>query len=174
MRWSYYRGNETYNSFDEVYLSRQGMIRNRLLVRILLMLLAVPLLVNVNCSEQEDRKPAPTTTEPDQGKWAIFTSVRSVNGLLIKDNDLWCATTGGVVRLNTLDDTYLTYTTHDGLVSNNVNDVAKDDEGNLWFATSAGVSCYNGDSWETFTEEAGLIDNYVNAVFHDRQDNLWF
>ena len=45
--------------------------------------------------------------------------------------------------------TWLTYTAADGA---------------LWFATSGGVSRYDGTTWRSFTTADGLARNSVNAV----------
>jgi ligand-binding sensor domain-containing protein len=44
----------------------------------------------------------------------------------------------------------------------------------MWFATSDGISCYDGSTWITYTTANGLVSNYVNSAFKDRAGNLWF
>jgi ligand-binding sensor domain-containing protein len=69
---------------------------------------------------------------------------------------------------------WTTYTTADGLVSNHVNAIAIDAEGNKWFGTVRGVSKFDGTNWTTYTTSDGLIDSVVNAIAIDSQGNKWF
>ncbi len=65
------------------------------------------------------------------------------------------------------------YTTADGLVDDRVNDLAADDCGNLWIATYAGVSRFDGEGFENFTVAEGLPHNQVWCVCVDREGGLW-
>jgi len=74
-----------------------------------------------------------------------------------------------------------TFTTADGLASNNVTAICEDDEGNMWFGTDdrtgtdgMGVSRFDGVSWTTFTKADGLSSNFITAIVKDNGGNLWF
>jgi ligand-binding sensor domain-containing protein/serine phosphatase RsbU (regulator of sigma subunit) len=69
---------------------------------------------------------------------------------------------------------FVVFTTENGLGDNSVRAIAEDRNGNLWFATQAGASRYNGREFVNFTTEDGLPDNRVTAVAEDRHGNLWF
>jgi serine phosphatase RsbU (regulator of sigma subunit) len=62
----------------------------------------------------------------------------------------------------------------DGLPSVDVPAILEDREGSLWFGTSGGVSCYDGQSFVNFTTEDGLADNNVWSILEDREGYLWF
>jgi ligand-binding sensor domain-containing protein len=79
----------------------------------------------------------------DGKKWVSYTSIDGlasplINELLFINDKVWAATEGGVSYLD--GNTWVTYDSFDGLASNSVNSLAVDDEGNVWFATIAGVS----------------------------------
>ena len=62
------------------------------------------------------------------------------------------------------------YTTKDGLPSNTIYDIYHDEDGYIWFATSKGVSRYNGIKFENFTTTDGLPDNEVFQLREDADD----
>ena len=61
-----------------------------------------------------------------------------------------------------------------GLSDNFVFSIQQDRQGRLWFATSAGVSRYDGADFKTFTMSDGLVNNAVREIYEDRQGRLWF
>jgi ligand-binding sensor domain-containing protein len=88
--------------------------------------------------------------------------------------------------VKTLSQTWTTYTTADGLTSNNVTAIAIDSLCNKWFGTDGGgVSKFDGTNWTTYTAangtmpgiifgENGLISIPVNTIAIDTQGNKWF
>ncbi len=74
------------------------------------------------------------------------------------------------------------YTQKDGLLTNWVNEILEDKNGDIWFATGDGVSklvreTKGGVEIETitnYTEKEGLGGNTVYGVLEDRQGNIWF
>jgi ligand-binding sensor domain-containing protein len=63
-----------------------------------------------------------------------------------------------------------------GLVHNNVLDIAEDSHGNKWFVTSKGISVFDNLNWASYTTEntgTGIID-YAFSVAIDKQNNKWF
>ena len=74
-----------------------------------------------------------------------------------------------------MNGTWRTYTTADGLAGLKTEHIAEDSEGYLWIATvSSGVSRFDGDIFHTFTMQDGLCGNQVYAIHLDRQGRLWF
>ena len=79
-------------------------------------------------------------------------------------------------------ETFVRFTTEDGLAGNTVPSMLEDREGNLWFGTTAGVTRYDpsasregtGDAFVTFTTQDGLAGNAVRSMLEDREGNLWF
>jgi ligand-binding sensor domain-containing protein len=61
-----------------------------------------------------------------------------------------------------------------GLSDNFVFSIQQDRQGRLWFATSAGVSRYDGTEFKNFTITDGLVNNAVREIYEDRQGRLWF
>jgi len=73
-----------------------------------------------------------------EGKWTNYTSGNDLLALAVQGKYIWAATTVGVVRWDTETETYMRYTTADGLVSNYVLSIAVDKQGTLWFGVSGG------------------------------------
>lgn len=76
------------------------------------------------------------------------------------------------LRLQSLDTT-------DGLPSNTVRKIVQDEKGFMWFATTNGLSRYDGNSFMNFRttmaedEELWLLDNYINSLVNDFDGYLW-
>ncbi len=71
--------------------------------------------------------------------------------------------------------TWRSYTLADGLASLQVEHIAEDAEGFLWFATwDSGVSRYDGYEFHNFTRKDGLCGDQVMAIYADEQGRLWF
>ena len=71
--------------------------------------------------------------------------------------------------------TFTTYTTLDGLPSDNVRDLAVGPDGALWMATQAGVVRYNGVGFETHntTTHPGLASDDVQAIGVAANGEVW-
>ncbi len=61
-------------------------------------------------------------------------------------------------------ESFTTYTTKDGLVSNNLRAVYADRRGRIWFGTAKGVSCDDGTAFRNFTEKDGLTNNSIWGI----------
>lgn len=59
---------------------------------------------------------------------------------------------------------YYHYTTDDGLCNNDIFDIAKDKNGNIWLATDNGLSKFDGNSFENYFVKDGLADNSLTGV----------
>ncbi len=71
--------------------------------------------------------------------------------------------------------TWTSYSTTNGLISNDIKSVCADSQGNIWFGTVSGVSKYNGSSWTNYTSaNSGLAYDYVWKIIEDSQGNMWF
>jgi len=62
----------------------------------------------------------------------------------------------------------------DGLAGNQIYDIESDTTGCIWFATSGGVSCYDGRSFVNFTKKDGLAESRVLDIQRDNNGALWF
>jgi len=61
----------------------------------------------------------------------------------------------------------------DGLVALHVNDIYQDNAGNIWIATIAGVSKYDGKKFTNFTKKDGLQDDFIYSVYEDYLGGIW-
>lgn len=73
------------------------------------------------------------------GDWTTYTNMNYVNEVLLKDKELWCATTGGVAVLNTNDGTFTKLTNVEGLGGNNLYSIVRDSAGSFWFGAQNGT-----------------------------------
>ena len=65
------------------------------------------------------------------------------------------------------------YSLEDGLPSSEVYRVEQDADGNMWFATDAGVSVFDGYTFLTYTTENGLTDNSILYFYNDQSGRKW-
>lgn len=70
--------------------------------------------------------------------------------------------------------TWRNYTYLDGLAHNNVYDIYQDPDGLMWFATTRGVSRYDGKTFTHLTTEDGLAQNFVYKIHRDPDGVMWF
>ena len=73
------------------------------------------------------------------------------------------------------------FTTADGLARDTVKDIFEDQDGTLWFATSSGVSQYNGEKFNNIIVNGPVgMDvlpdwwNQITAIAQDTVGNFWF
>ncbi|MBI4663147.1 MAG: hypothetical protein HY735_30435, partial [Verrucomicrobia bacterium] len=92
-----------------------------------------------------------------------------------QDGAIWfCSTTweiGGAFRLD--GSALRRLGTEDGLLSEQVHDIAETSDGNLWFGTESGLSRFNGKTIVNYTMEDGLSYSSVRDIFVDEDDVLW-
>ncbi len=91
--------------------------------------------------------------------WNVYT----MDSYGIPSDDVMCVTGDqqGIIWIGTLDagvasfdgSTWTNYSIQDGLISNQVNAIAVDIDGSVWFGTDAGVSHFQGGTWTTYQAE---------------------
>ena len=64
------------------------------------------------------------------------------------------------------------YTTDGGLADNTIHDILSIDN-EVWFATDAGLSVLDGETWRTYTVESGLPDNEIRDLEYTPDGILW-
>lgn len=69
---------------------------------------------------------------------------------------------------------YKRYTVNDGLPSSTVYHAFQDSKGYIWFATSNGVSRFDGYKFVNFDIQSGLVDNDVFEIYEDYKHRIWF
>src|SRR6266545_88788 len=62
-----------------------------------------------------------------------------------------------------------TYTPDDGLPASQIWSIHQDRRGYLWFATSAGLSRFDGSTFTNFSVAEGLPDPLIRTIVEDRQ-----
>jgi ligand-binding sensor domain-containing protein len=76
-----------------------------------------------------------------------------------------------------LGDDFKYLRTNEGLYNGEINSIAQDQSGKMWFATWAGLTSYNGIDFQFFKPKLGnplsLQDKKINKIFIDSSDNLW-
>lgn len=83
---------------------------------------------------------------------------------------------------------FVHFTTKEGLNSNNVQSIVEDKEGNIWIGTrvaekdnadadkrsgKGGLNKYDGEKFIHFPETKGLSDSDVYSIYKDRSNELW-
>ena len=66
-----------------------------------------------------------------------------------------------------------TYTIEDGLPTRNINDACQDNDGFMWFATSYGISRYDGFSFTNFDNKNGLPNGAFRKIKVDERGIIW-
>jgi signal transduction histidine kinase/ligand-binding sensor domain-containing protein/CheY-like chemotaxis protein len=65
------------------------------------------------------------------------------------------------------------YTPEDGLAASQVFRIDQDDEGQMWFSTSEGVSRYDGVSFTNFTRASGMANQSTRVVLREPGGRVW-
>ncbi len=69
---------------------------------------------------------------------------------------------------------WIAYTIEDGLIANNVIATGRDNEGDYWFGTDAGLSKFDGEIWTSYTMETnGLLNNVIKFIAFDNDGAVW-
>lgn len=111
---------------------------------------------------------------------ALSDSVTVTNGLPSnfinvvakgKNGALWIGTKEGLSKLQ--NGVITTYTTQQGLVSDNCTSLLVDHQNHLWVGTSKGLSYFNGHRFVNYNYKTGLISPSINCLFLDQQHRLW-
>ena len=93
---------------------------------------------------------------------------------MLKDNELWAATDGGIIRWNIEKKIYQKYVSQQGLASNHTYSVASDNQGNIWVGTVRGLNKYDGTKWSSLEIPAKYPFTSVISITPDRNQNIWF
>ncbi len=66
------------------------------------------------------------------------------------------------------------YNAEHGLAQSQVYDIIQDNDGYMWFATSDGLSRFDGKTFKNYNVNDGLAGNYVYSACLDKDMNIWF
>ena len=92
-----------------------------------------------------------------------------------EQNELWVSTqTKGIQIYNQQDSSWTSIGEAEGLTHSNVQEVFKDQWGNIWIATSGGgLLKYLGQFFKHYNESNGLMGNRVYAIEENSKGELW-
>ncbi|MBN1291560.1 MAG: T9SS type A sorting domain-containing protein [Candidatus Latescibacteria bacterium] len=112
------------------------------------------------------------------GVWNYFTQPDEINGIAIDGNFIWCNTSGGVVRWDKRDGSYVKYTAGDGLLKNGGTPISIGLDGLVWCGYggySDGVSYFDGNEWVNFRPTGGIsFSNDFRDIAVDKNGAVWF
>lgn len=118
---------------------------------------------------------------PD-GQIRVFTSS---NGL--HDEHIWCIREDheGNMLIGTTEqgldifkgEAFISFSTTDGLLHNQVNAVTEDVRGQIWFGTSQGISIFAGEgrrpAFQHYNQSNHFIPDLIRSFRKDRNNNIW-
>lgn len=109
-----------------------------------------------------------------QTPWSQFPS-DSINTIYIDDTTQWYGTDKGVGFHKGLKakENWIQYYKEDGLLSNVVYVINKDQTGRFWFGTNEGISILDNENWSSYTVEDGLSSNHINDIAFQANGNVW-
>lgn len=88
-----------------------------------------------------------------------------------RDGSLWIGTNLGLTRYK--DGAFTTYSTQDGLSSENALSIYEDRAGSLWVGTADGLNQFHDGKFTIYKTKDGLPHNAVLAICEDREGRLW-
>jgi ligand-binding sensor domain-containing protein len=91
----------------------------------------------------------------------------------IDNNIVWIGTmSNGLIKY---DGTATYYDTNNsGILSDNVTDLAVDDQNNLWISTTGGINVFDGTNWGYYnSSNSGLPNGTPKEILFDNSNNLW-
>ena len=65
------------------------------------------------------------------------------------------------------------YATKNGLANSTVQQIIQDKDGYIWFATSGGLSSFDGKKFKNYYASNGLPTNDITCLLEDQNKNLW-
>lgn len=85
---------------------------------------------------------------------------------------IWITTNGGVSRFD--GNTFYTYTTQQGLASNNTTCIFEDSQNNIWIGSSDnGLTRFDGAQFTVYARNAGLTSPNITSITEDKLGKLW-
>ncbi|UCH98022.1 MAG: hypothetical protein JSV88_14535, partial [Candidatus Aminicenantes bacterium] len=88
--------------------------------------------------------------------------------------NLWLGTCdNGVFQRKGQTNTFINFTTRDGLADNCVHSIFQDSKHNLWFSTEDGVSRYRSGVFASLKTKDGLLGKIVTNTYEDKNHRIW-
>jgi|GEM_PF-6942388 len=98
-----------------------------------------------------------------------YTNKNNVNAVAVSGDNVWLATSGGIVHRKTDGTLVATYTVDEGLPYNYVTTIFADSQGNIWCGTWNGVVKFDGSGMTIHNEVSS-----AELIYEDSQGNIWF
>jgi len=95
--------------------------------------------------------------------WKTYTNMYDIRDMVFHENEIWCATNGGVFKYSTLDSTFEIFTNLQGLSDLDVRTIAVDSDGDIWIGTFSGLI----NLVHLPEQDFELIDDYRRHVIYD-------
>jgi ligand-binding sensor domain-containing protein/signal transduction histidine kinase len=89
-----------------------------------------------------------------------------------RDGSVWAASLNrGVSKYS--NGHFVTYSTANGMTSDNVASMDEGPDGTMWFATPNGLNAFSNNQWRAFRVRDGLPSDNVSALLWDSSGVLW-
>ncbi len=101
---------------------------------------------------------------------------RNVKGIMLDGDYTWIATSGGVIRYDTREDTHKVFDNRlDGILSNGIFHISKLGERVVVGTYGGGLSVYDprSDQWRNYNIPEGLADQFVYDTAMTPEGDLW-
>ena len=100
-------------------------------------------------------------------KWLNFTNSENITCLLEDGNELWVGTTGGLVKVNKInEDKEFFLKASNTLPSNNIQALAKDKDGNVWIVTDNGLVKMSGFNMNVYTTKITFLFKDLFVIYN--------
>ena len=109
-----------------------------------------------------------------EGGWTFYTYTNFPRDIAVCDDDIWCATEGGVVHWNRKTMTFEKHPMVTGRLSNRFTTVAIDRAGAVWFAGSQSVVSYRDGVWQGRWGNINAEENVIMPMASDMDNVMWF
>lgn len=107
--------------------------------------------------------------------WMNFTNGDAIYDLASNGNDLWIATSGGLVNYDKTSGLSTFYNKGNSRIpKNGVSVIEIEANGTVWIITEYGLSSFDGSTWTTYdTTNSGLPNQYLHDVAIEQNGMKW-